>query len=139
MTISLVFTADSRLLSAHDCTRPETMSRYLLSTLLLISPAAFVSSANLTMRLLVSGAVQSYVNKLYSFGDNGHPCGVPILSAKGWERVIPTLTDWRRSSIKSSTQSHRAWGIPRTDSLLCSLAGVMVFKAELKSLNNKRA
>ena len=90
------------------------MSPYLVSSLSLINPAAVVSSANLTMRLLVLGAVLSYVNKVNNFVDNGHPRGVPVLDGKGCERLVPNLTIWHVSSIKSSAQSHRVWGMPRT-------------------------
>ena len=74
---------------------------------------------------------RSWVNREYRRGLSTHPCGVPVLKVSEVEMLFPTITTWGRSVRKSRTQMHREGFSPRALSLVMSLEGTMLLKAEL--------
>ena len=66
---------------------------------------------------------------------SGEPVGedrdAPVLRIIGVEMLFPNLTTWERPVRKSRTQMHRAGSRTRVSSLMTSLEGTMVLKAEL--------
>jgi hypothetical protein len=57
--------------------------------------------------------------------------GPTVLRISEVEVLFPTFTTWGRPVRKSRTQLHRAGFKPRATSLMMSLEGTMVLKAEL--------
>jgi hypothetical protein len=71
-------------------------------------------------------ATQSWVNREYRRGLSTHPCGAPVLRVSEVEMLFPTFTTWGWP-VKVQDPSWR----PRDSSLMMSLEGTMVLKAEL--------
>ena len=67
-------------------------------------------------------AMQSWVNREYRRVLSTHPYGAPVFRIS---------TTWGRPIRKSRTQAHRVELRPRCASLMLSVAGTMVGKAEL--------
>jgi hypothetical protein len=76
-------------------------------------------------------ATQSLLNREYRRGLSMHPCGAPVLRINIEEVLFPTFTIWGQPVRKSMTQLHRAGFRHRAPSLIMSLEGTRVLKAEL--------
>ena len=60
-----------------------------------------------------------------------HNPGAPVFRTKGFEKLVPILTTWRRWDKKFNSQLHREQGKPHDKCLRNSLLGTIVLKAEL--------
>ena len=86
-----------------------------------------MSFANLIIELEACMATQSLLNWEYRRGLSMHPCGAPVLRINIEEVLFPTFT---------MTQLHRAGFRHRAPSLIMSLEGTRVLKAELLPMNS---
>jgi hypothetical protein len=71
------------------------------------------------------------MNSEYRRGLSTHPCGSPVLRISEVEVLFPSFTTWGEPNRMSRTQLHRAGFRSRALSLMMSLEGTMVLKAEL--------
>ena len=76
-------------------------------------------------------ATQSWVNREYRRGDEHTPLWGACVEDSEVEVLFPTFTTWGWPARKSRTQLHRAGFRPSASSLMVSLEGTMVLKAEL--------
>jgi len=86
---------------------------------------------------MVDLATQSCVYREYSMGLRTQTWGHPVFRVRGLEVRLPTLMNWGLDRIRKSwIQAHRGVFRPSSISLPASLLGIMVLKAELKSIYN---
>jgi hypothetical protein len=71
------------------------------------------------------------VNREYRRGLSRHPCGATMLRISMEDVLLPTFTTCGRPVGESRTQLHMEGFRPRALSLVMSLEGTMVLKAEL--------
>src|SRR4029434_8482874 len=99
-------------------------------------PRMVVSSASFRMMLELCVATQSCVYREYSRGLSTQPCGAPVLSVMLLEVLLPTRTACGLSLRKSRIQLQREVLSASWSSLQISCCGIMVLKAELKSMKS---
>ena len=132
-------TLSSRLFSEHQPTNRSTSPRYTLSSSFEMSPSTVVSSENLITTTDESEETQSLVNKVNKRGERTHPWGVPVFKMAHRENILLILTTWGRHKRKSRSQWQMEGWTFMCNNLSNSLWGMMVLKAELKSINKTLA
>ena len=76
-------------------------------------------------------ATKSWVNREYRRGLSTRPCGASVLRISVASVLLPTFTTCSRPGRRYRIQFHRTGLRPRAPSLVMSLEGTMVLKAEL--------
>ena len=99
-------------------------------------PTIIVSSAYLMILQLLNAERSSWVYTVNRNAERTHPCGDPIFITITVDSLSPMRTCWILSDRKSRMKEHSAGDTFSAFRLSMSIVGLMVLKAELKSMNN---